>query len=71
MGKHPTYGLGLDLVTPINEMAWAPTSVADKPYEDVMLMGLGFLVGTRIQVDTQRDELIVTRDQKNGKRRGK
>ncbi|CAK9017767.1 unnamed protein product [Durusdinium trenchii] len=71
VGKHPTYGLGLDLVTPINEMAWAPTSVADKPYEDVMLMGLGFLVGTRIQVDTQRDELIVTRDQKNGKRRGK
>ncbi|CAK8994517.1 Protein kinase domain-containing protein [Durusdinium trenchii] len=68
VGKHPTYGLGLDLVTPINEMAWAPTSVADKPYEDVMLMGLGFLVGTRIQVDTQRDELIVTRDQKNGKR---
>lgn len=52
---------------------------ADRPYKDVMLMGkdlrnesqlcvypvgLGFLVGSRITVDTERDELTVAREKR-------
>ncbi|CAE7038059.1 unnamed protein product [Symbiodinium sp. CCMP2592] len=73
MGKHPSYGIGLDLVTPIREMAWAgvgsaaslanykvPGGIQEKPpFEDVMLLGLGFLVGKCIAIDTKMDELIV------------
>ncbi|CAJ1378193.1 unnamed protein product [Effrenium voratum] len=73
-GKHSAYGIGLDLVTPIDEMAWAGVgpseSIAnykvpggahdERPFEDVMLMGLGFLVGKKLAVDTVRDELTVT-----------
>ncbi|CAE6946347.1 unnamed protein product [Symbiodinium natans] len=73
MGRHPSYGIGLDLVTPINEMAWAgvgpsesianykvPGGVQFKPpFEDVMLLGLGFLVGKCIAIDTRMDQLAV------------
>eukprot|EP00439_Symbiodinium_sp_Y106_P082520 s561_g21.t4 len=73
MGKHPSYGIGLDLVTPIREMAWAgvgsaaslanykvPGGIQEKPpFEDVMLLGLGFLVGKCIAIDTKMDELTV------------
>ncbi|CAJ1328992.1 unnamed protein product [Effrenium voratum] len=75
-GKHSAYGIGLDLVTPIDEMAWAQAGVGpsesianykvpggahdERPFEDVMLMGLGFLVGKKLAVDTVRDELTVT-----------
>ncbi|CAE7783787.1 unnamed protein product [Symbiodinium pilosum] len=72
-GKHPSYGIGLDLVTPINEMAWVGVGPAEsianykvpggvpeqQPFEDVMLLGLGFLIGKCIAIDTKMDELAV------------
>lgn len=60
-GKHPNYGLGLDLVTPMNEMTWVQESNVERPFEAVMLLGLGFLIGTRIALDTVRSELTVVR----------
>jgi len=74
MGRHPSYGIGLDLVTPIDEMAWVgvgppesianykvPGGVQDKqPFEDVMLLGLGFLVGRCISINTVADELTIS-----------
>ena len=58
VGKHPDYGLGLDLVTPMEDFQWKDAEIAP-PYEDVMLMGLGFLQGKRIMLDTQEDQLTV------------
>eukprot|EP00434_Breviolum_minutum_P028441 symbB.v1.2.025160.t2/scaffold2343.1/size81760/1 len=59
IGKHPNYGLGLDLVTPIGEMAWVQEKAVEKPFEDVMLMGLGFLIGKRMAIDMSTDECTV------------
>lgn len=70
MGKHPAYGFGLDTVTPIDELAWAGVGPAESlanyrlpdgsrvagsfPFDDVMLLGLGFLVGRSFRIDTKQ-----------------
>eukprot|EP00929_Paragymnodinium_shiwhaense_P108282 TRINITY_DN74609_c0_g1_i1.p1 TRINITY_DN74609_c0_g1~~TRINITY_DN74609_c0_g1_i1.p1 ORF type:complete len:463 (+),score=33.13 TRINITY_DN74609_c0_g1_i1:95-1483(+) len=67
MGEHPSYGFGLDLVTPIQELAWAGVgpaesiknyrvpegvSVQPRPFEDVLMLGLGFFIGSSVAIDT-------------------
>ncbi|CAK0893585.1 unnamed protein product [Prorocentrum cordatum] len=78
MGRHPSYGLGLDIVTPIDEVAWAGVgdreslasyrqpaatggvAAQPRPFDDVAFLGLGFLVGRSMAVDTERGLLTVT-----------
>ena len=71
-GRHPVYGNGLDIVTPVDEVAWAgigpPASLAnykvpggvaskERPFTDVALVGLGFLVGRQIEIDAERSTM--------------
>lgn len=76
-GVHPVYGSGLDLVTPVGDVAWAglgePYSQAgyrpppgDRPFEDVAafddvaFVGLGFLVGRDVRIDTESGRLAIS-----------
>mmetsp|Transcript_137312 Transcript_137312/g.426673 ORF Transcript_137312/g.426673 Transcript_137312/m.426673 type:complete len:128 (-) Transcript_137312:109-492(-) len=76
MGRHPAYGSSLDLVSPVDELCWAgvgpPASLEryrvpggvsnpERPFEDVLFLGLGFLVGRRLVIDTERGRLGISR----------
>lgn len=76
MGRHPAYGSGLDQVSPVDELCWAgvgpPASLAryrvpggvanrERPFEDVVFLGLGFLMGRRLAIDTESGRLSISR----------
>lgn len=74
-GIHPAYGDGLDLVTEIDEVAWAglgdPASLAsyrlpegteggERPFDDVAFLGLSFLVGRNMRIDASSMRLALS-----------
>lgn len=75
LGRHPSYGSDLDQVSPLDEVDWAgvgpPASLAryrvpggaeqrKRPFEDVLFLGLGFLVGRRLAVDIDSGRLTIS-----------